>query len=118
MKDTRLDTQVGFHTGNETTDNVIDFEFADNINIINLCNVRKVGNRDWYKTYIRVNPNKNNVSYILENYSDFKKVVKNVFDEIGVNDFEWKRLDLSFNTLDNAYYKNYTKLRLRVLQVR
>ena len=103
-------TQVGFHTGNGTTDNVIDFEVADNINIINSCNVRKVRNCDWYKTYIRVNPNKNNGGYILEKYSDFKKVMKTVFDEIGVDDFEWKRIDLSFNTLDNKYYENYTKL--------
>ncbi|MBE7035836.1 MAG: hypothetical protein E7403_00920 [Ruminococcaceae bacterium] len=103
-------TQVGFHTGNGTTDNMIDFEVADNINIINSCNVRKVRNRDWYKTYIRVNPNKNNGGYILEKYSDFKKVMKTVFDEIGVDDFEWKRIDLSFNTLDNEYYENYTKL--------
>ena len=78
-------TQVGFHTGNGTTDNMIDFEVADNINIINSCNVRKVRNRDWYKTYIRVNPNKNNGGYILEKYSDFKKVMKTVFDEIGVS---------------------------------
>lgn len=103
-------TQVGFHTGNGTTDNMIDFEVADNINIINSCNVRKVRNFDWYKTYIRVNPNKNNGGYILEKYSDFKKVMKTVFDEIGVDDFEWKRIDLSFNTLDNKYYENYTKL--------
>lgn len=67
-------TQVGFHTGNGTTDNVIDFEVVDNINIINSCNVRKVRNRDWYKTYIRVNPNKNSSGYILEKYSDLKKV--------------------------------------------
>ena len=79
-------TQVGFHTGNGTTDNMIDFEVADNINIINSCNVRKVRNRDWYKTYIRVNPNKNNGGYILEKYSDFKNVMKTVFDEIGVDE--------------------------------
>lgn len=103
-------TQVGFHTGNGTTDNVVNFEITDNINVISSCHIRKVRNQDWYKTYIRVNPNKNNNGYILEKYSDFERVMKNVFDEIGVDDFEWKRLDLSFNTLDNTHYENYTKL--------
>ncbi len=103
-------THVGFHTGNGTTDNVINFEVADNNNIINSCNLRKVRNRDWYETYIRVNPNRNNGGYILEKYSDFKRVMKTVFDEVGIDDFKWKRLDLSFNTLDNTYYENYTKL--------
>ncbi len=93
------DTHVGFHTANGTTDIAINFDMAENNNIINSCNLRKVRNRDWYEYYIRVNPNKNNGGYILDKYSYFKKVMKNVFDEIGVDDFKWKRIDLSFNIL-------------------
>ena len=104
-------TQVGFHTGNGTTEDAINYAVAENNNVIKTCNLRKVRNRDWYETYIRVNPNKNNGGYILDKYSDFQKVMKTVFDEIGVDDFKWKRLDLSFNTLnDSEYYENYTKL--------
>ena len=104
-------THVGFHTGNGTTENVVDLDIANNNNIISFCNDRKVRNCDLRETYVRVNPNKNNGGYILDKYSDFKKVMKNVFDEVGIDDFKWKRLDLSFNTLnDNNYYENYTKL--------
>lgn len=104
-------TQVGLHTGNGTTENAVNYDIAENNNIIKTCNLRKVRNRDWYENYIRVNPNKNNGGYILYKYSDFKKVMETVFDEIGIDDFKWKRLDLSFNTLnDSDYYENYTKL--------
>ena len=59
---------------------------------------------------MRVNPNKNNNGYILTEYTAFKKVMQDVFDELGVSEFKWKRIDMSFNTMDNTYYSNYTKL--------
>ena len=104
------DTQVGFHTGNGTTQKVIDLSKANKNNIIVNCNIRKIRNKDKNETYMRVNPNKNNNGYILTEYTAFKNVMQNVFDELGVSDFKWKRIDMSFNTMDNTYYANYTKL--------
>lgn len=104
------DTQVGFHTGNGTTQKVIDLSTANKNNIIVNCNIRKIRNKDKNETYMRVNPNKNNNGYILTEYTAFKNVMQNVFDELGVSDFKWKRIDMSFNTMDNTYYANYTKL--------
>ena len=104
------ETQVGFHTGNGTTQEVIDLDKANKNNIIVNCNIRKVRNKDKNETYMRVNPNKNNKGYILTEYTAFKKVMQDVFDELGVSDFKWKRIDMSFNTMDNTYYSNYTKL--------
>lgn len=104
------DTQIGFHTGSGTTVDIIDVDAANANSVIKSWNYRKVRNKDEFETYIRVNPNKNNGGYILTEYSEFKEVMEKVFDEIGVNDFKWKRIDLSFNTMDNQYYENYTKL--------
>lgn len=104
------DTQVGFHTGNGTTQKVIDLSKANKNNIIVNCNIRKIRNKDKNETYMRVNPNKNNNGYILTEYTAFKNVMQNVFDDLGVSDFKWKRIDMSFNTMDNTYYANYTKL--------
>lgn len=104
------DTQVGFHTGNGTTQEVIDLDKANKNNIIVNCNIRKVRNKDKNETYMRVNPNKNNNGYILTEYTAFQKVMQDVFKELGVKEFKWKRVDMSFNTMDNKYYANYTKL--------
>ena len=98
------ETQVGFHTGNGTTQEVIDLDKANKNNIVVNCNIRKVRNKDKNETYIRVNPNKNNNGCILTEYTAFKKVMQDVFDELGVSDFKWKRIDMSFNTMDNTYY--------------
>lgn len=104
------DTQVGFYTGNGTTQEVIDLDKANKNNIIVNCNIRKVRNKDKNETYMRVNPNKNNNGYILTEYTAFQKVMQDVFEELGVKEFKWKRVDMSFNTMDNKYYANYTKL--------
>lgn len=104
------DTQIGIHTGNGTTREIVDLNKANNIDLIVNCNIRKVRNEDGYETYMRVNPNKNYNGYILTEYTDFKNVVQGLFDELGISDFKWKRVDLSFNTLDNKYFTNYTKL--------
>lgn len=104
------ETQVGFHTGNGTTQEVIDLDKANKNNIVVNCSIRKVRNKDKNETYMRVNPNKNNNGYILTKYTAFKKVMQDVLDELGVKDFKWKRIDMSFNNMDNTYYVNYTKL--------
>ena len=104
------DTQVGFHTGNGTTQEVIDLDKANKNDIIVNCNIRKVRNKDKNETHMRVNPNKNNNGYILTEYTAFQKVMQDVFEELGVKEFKWKRVDMSFNTMDNKYYANYTKL--------
>ena len=104
------DTQVGIHTGNGTTQEIVDLDKANKINLIETCNIRKVRNKDGQETYMRVNPNRNYNGYISTEYTNFKNVMQSLFDELGVSEFEWKRVDLSFNTLDNKYFTNYTKL--------
>lgn len=104
------ETQVGFHTGNGTTQEIVDLDKANKNNIVVNCNIRKVRNKDKNETYMRVNPNKNNNGYILTEYTAFQKVMQDVFEELGVKEFKWKRVDMSFNTMDNKYYANYTKL--------
>lgn len=104
------DTQVGFHTGNGTTQEVIDLDKANKNNIIVNCNIRKLRNKDKNETYMRVNPNKNNNGYILTEYTAFQKVMQDVFEELGVKEFKWKRVDMSFNTMDSKHYANYTNL--------
>lgn len=103
-------THVGIHTGNGITRDSIDWDRVGEINLIEHCNLRKIRNQEGEETYIRVNPNRNCNGYILDEYSKFQEIMQNVFCEIGVNEFVWKRVDLSFNTMDNSYYENYTKL--------
>lgn len=103
-------TQIGIHTGNGTTQEIVDLNKASNVNLIVDCNIRKVRDEDKQETYIRVNPNKNYNGYISTEYTDFKNVTQGLFQELGILDFKWKRVDLSFNTLDNKYFVNYTKL--------
>ena len=98
------------NTGNGTTQEIVDLDKASTINLIETCNIRKVRNEDGHETYMRVNPNRNYNGYISTEYTNFKNVMQGLFDELGVSDFEWKRVDLSFNTLDNKYFANYTKL--------
>lgn len=104
------ETQMGIHSGNGTTREIVDLNKANNINLIETCNIRKVRNEDGYETYMRMNPNRNYNGYISTEYTNFKNVMQDLFEELGVSDFEWKRVDLSFNTLDNKYFANYTKL--------
>ena len=106
----KIDAHVGFHTGNGITPQVLDLNKANDNGFVTNCNIRKVRNEDKQETYIRVNPNKENNGYILTDYSEFKKVMDGVFEELGITDFKWKRVDMSFNTMDNKYYANYTKL--------
>ena len=104
------ETQIGIHTGNGTTKEIVDMDQASKFNLIENCNIRKVRNEDGFETYMRVNPNRNNKGYIFTKYTEFQNVMQNLFEELGVSEFEWKRVDLSFNTLDNKYFINYTKL--------
>ena len=45
-------TTVGFHTGNGTTDSIIDPNLTEKHPIITKSYLRKVPNEDWYETYI------------------------------------------------------------------
>ncbi len=99
-------TNSGIHTGNGTTSHVGDLEKAYQSNLIESCIERK----DKNEIYMRINPNKDFDGYIVDSYSEFQKIVQKLFDEIGVTDFKWKRIDLSFNTMNSCYYENYTKL--------
>lgn len=103
-------TQIGIHTGNGTTRENVDLDKASKINLIENCNIRKVRNEDRYEIYMRVNPNRNSHGYISTKYTEFSNIMQGLFDELGIMSFKWKRVDLSFNTLDNQYYSNYTKL--------
>lgn len=103
-------TKVGIHTGNGTTKDTVDLDKVSNNSFIETCNIRKARNEEHNETYMRINPNKKYNGYIADEYSEFQATVKDLFDELGLNSFEWKRIDLSFNTLDNMYYANYTKL--------
>lgn len=103
-------TEVGIHTGNGASQDIVDLDKVNTINFIENCNIRKVRYEDKKETYMRINPNRNNRGYILKKYSEFEKLIQQIFNELDVEDFEWKRIDLSFNTLDNQYYANYTKL--------
>lgn len=105
-----IDAHVGFHTGNGIAPQVLDLKKANDNDFVTNCNIRKVRNEDEQETYLRVNPNRNNNGYILTEYTAFKKVMKDVFEELAITDFKWKRVDMSFNTMDNKYYLNYTKL--------
>lgn len=97
---------VGIHTLNGTTNRIEHLDKASKNNLIDMMISRKEGN----EIYMRINPNKNFEGYIANSYSKFKEVVKNLFDEIGVTEFKFRRVDLSFNTMDSQYYENYTKL--------
>lgn len=97
---------VGIHTLNGTTNKIEHFEKANKNKLIDTM----IPRNDGTEIYMRINPNKNFDGYIVDSYSKFKEVVQNLFDEIGVTEFDFRRVDLSFNAMDSQYYKNYTKL--------
>lgn len=103
-------TKVGIHTGNGTTNNIVDLERCIANCLVSDANIRKARERDWNETYIRINPNSNNNGYIDCEYTTFKRKVQVLFDELDIKEFEWKRIDLSFNTLNDSYYQDYVKL--------
>lgn len=81
-----IDAHVGFHTGNGIAPQILDLKkVSDNMFVTN-CNIRKVRNKDEQETYLRVNPNKNNNGFILTEYSAFKKVMNDVFEELDITD--------------------------------
>ena len=106
----KIDAHIGFHTGNGIAPQVLDLKKTNANKFVTNCNIRKVRNEDKQETYIRVNPNKENNGYILTGYKAFNEVMNSVFEELEIEDFKWKRVDMSFNTMDNKYYQNYTKL--------
>lgn len=99
-------TNVGIHTGSGTTSNM---KIVDKIKVGNLIRTYDIREKK-NEIYLRINPNKNLDGYIIDSYSKFREVTETLFDEIGVTDFQWKRIDLSFNTMESCYYENYTKL--------
>ena len=106
----KLQTHVGIHTGNGITDDNVDIAKANEHYLIKVCSNRKIRNQDYEKTYIRVNPNNGRNGYIITSYSEFQEVMQKLYEDIGITDFDWKRVDLSFNTMENNFYSNYTKL--------
>lgn len=104
------ETQIGIHTGNGTTQEIVDLDKAGNINLIENCHIRKVRNEDNHEIYMRINPNKNMRGYISTEYTEFQEKTKNLFNDLGISKFEWRRVDLSFNTLDQSHYFDYIKL--------
>lgn len=106
----KIDAHIGFHTGNGIAPQVLDLKKANANKFVTNCNIRKVRNEDKQETYIRVNPNKENNGYILTGYKAFNEVMNSVFEELEIEDFKWKRIDMSFNTMENKYYANYAKL--------
>lgn len=103
-------TEIGIHTGNCVSNDIADLQKADENAFVVDCNIRKVRNEDRIESYVRVNPNKDRCGYIVTEYSTFKKIVRNIFTELGLDDFEWRRVDLSFNSMDSCHYENYAKL--------
>lgn len=104
------ETVVGIHTGSGVTEETIDLNRAEKNRNVSYAAIRKVRNQDKYEWFIKLNPNQNKSGYILEHYSEFKKVVQEVWRDLEVESFQWKRIDLSFNTRNNSYYKEYKKL--------
>ena len=105
-----IDVHVDFYTGNGIVPQVFDLKKANDNMFVTNCNIRKARNEDEQETYLRANPNRNNNGYILTEYTVFKEVMKDVFEKLAITHFEWKRVDMSFNTMDSKYYRNYTKL--------
>lgn len=102
--------QIGIHTGNGITQEIVDLDKASNINLIENCHIRKVRNEDNHEIYMRINPNKNMQGYISTEYTEFQEIMQNLFDELDISKFEWRRVDLSFNAMDEKSYSNYIKL--------
>ncbi len=103
-------SQVGVHTANGFTYDIVDLVQANAHDLVRTCNKKEVGNTNGAKTYIRVNPNKDRNGYIITSYSEFQEVMQKLYDDIGITNFNWNRVDLSFNTMENTFYSDYTKL--------
>ena len=106
----KAQSHIGIHTANGITYDTVDFVKANAHNLIRTCNKKEIDNKNGVKTYIRVNPNKDRNGYIIPSYSEFQEVMQKLYDDIGITNFNWNRVDLSFNTMENSFYADYTKL--------
>ncbi len=104
------ETLVGIHTVSGTTENNIDLVQADYSDYISSCSLKKVRNKDQQEVCLRINPNKKRMGYIMESYSEFQEKMKKIFTKLRVKDFRWRRVDLSFNTMNKCYFQDYRKL--------
>ena len=106
----KAQSHIGIHTANGITYDTVDLVKANAHNMVRTCNKKEIGNKNGVKTYIRVNPNKDRNGYIIPSYSEFQEVMQKLYDDIGITNFNWNRVDLSFNTMENSFYADYTKL--------
>jgi len=106
----KAQSHIGIHTANGITYDTVDLLKANAHNLVRTCNKKEIDNKNGVKTYIRVNPNKDRNGYIIPSYSEFQEVMQKLYDDIGITNFNWNRVDLSFNTMENSFYADYTKL--------
>lgn len=104
------ETVVGIHTGSGVTEENVNLMEVEKNGNVPYAILRKVRNQERYEVFMKINPNPRESGYILEHYSEFKKVIQEVWCDLEVDSFQWKRIDLSFNTRNNSYYKEYKKL--------
>lgn len=104
-----LQTSVGIHTLNGTTDDLIDLKKAKKHNTVTESYYRNMDGEDILETYIRINPNPKS-GHVLAEYSTFKRVMDDIFNDLNVKGFKCNRADLSFNSLDPEFFTKYMKL--------
>ena len=79
-------------------------------NVVKSVSRKKVRNKDEYKYYLQLNPNKVVPGDMIRGYSQFMEVVQQVVDLMEISDFTIGRADMSFNSDAMEDYDLYSKL--------
>lgn len=87
----------------------LDPAWEDN-NIIKSVQRKKIRDKDEYRYYVQLNPNKLYPGSMIRTYSEYKAVVQQALDLIEAKDCEVIRADMSFNSNDPTDYDTYSKL--------
>ena len=72
---------------------------------------KKRGTKDQYIFYLQLNPNKTAGSRtMIKKYSDYKKIVQDILELMGIENFQITRADLALNSDNTGDYELFKKM--------
>lgn len=80
-------------------------------NVVKTCNKKKIRDKDQHVYYLQLNPNKAVGSHtMIKTYSEFKAVLEQTLEKMGITSYKITRADFCFNSDDSEDYELFKKM--------
>lgn len=79
--------------------------------IVKTCSKKKIRHQECYEYYLVLNPNRVvGAETMIKSYSEFEKILRLAFDNMGITSYRITRADFCFNSDDSEDYELFKKL--------